>query len=303
MKEILHNPGEIDKLNSSELSDLLFQGYHELSNLNEKALIELRGEGRVIFVGDTHGDFKITSSVVLERFLGHEENTFLVFLGDYIDRTPRDLPWGSINNIAYLLLLKITYPDRVHLLKGNHETNNIIECYPYEFENDIERKFGLQYNLHEKFVQIFSVFPLMVKTKNGVFASHGGILKGAGLDDLRNLDKKGYNAVSSIVWSDPKDYGGYRGNVGDNFNEEELKEFLEKIGASVMIRGHDYNTLGFIIYDRRCLTIFSSRDYADKGNKGVLIAETNLDQDINDARDLSVKELKGSWVDYHPAVL
>lgn len=303
LNEIIQDPKDIDMLNAHELSDLLSKVDYKLRALDEKAVIELSGEGKVIFVGDTHGDLKITSSVVLQRFLGHEENTYLVFLGDYIDRSPEDVPWGSINNIAYLLLLKITYPDRVCLLKGNHETNNIIECHPYEFENDIERKFGPQHDLHDKFVQIFSMLPLMVKTESGIFASHGGILKGTGLDDLRNLDKNDYNAINSIVWGDPKGYGGHRGNVGDNYNEEELKEFLEKIGASVMVRGHDYNTLGFVIYDKRCLTIFSSRRYADKGNKGVLIAEADLDQEINDAMDLNVKELKGSWMDYHPAIL
>jgi predicted phosphodiesterase len=303
LDRLIQNPDDIDMLNANELSDILSQIEFKLRALDEKALIELNGQGRIIFVGDTHGDFKITKAIVKERFLGKENDTYLVFLGDYIDRAPKDERSGSINNIAYLLILKMTYPDHVFLLKGNHETHDIIKFGSYEFERDINRKYGSDYELHEKFVRVFEHLPLMVKTQNGIFAAHGGILKGAEIEALREVYKNSVDAINSIVWSDPMSHASFRGDVGDNFNQEELLEFLENIGANVFIRSHDYLTLGYAIYDKKCLTIFSSRHYEDRGNKGVLIAEADLNQDINDALDLKVKAFKGNWVDYQIGVL
>jgi serine/threonine-protein phosphatase 2A catalytic subunit len=303
LEKFVLNPDDVNDLNARELSDILSQIEYKLKALDEKALIELSGGGKVILVGDTHGDFKITKSVVKNFFLGHVKDTYLVFLGDYIDRTPKDELWGSINNMVYLLVLKMTYPDRVYLLKGNHETHDTIKFGSYEFEKVINRKYGSDCNLHEKFVAVFKHLPLMVITKNGIFAAHGGILKGAGLENLRELDKNSMDGINSIVWSDPVNHASYRGDVGDNFNQKELLEFLENIGANVFVRSHDYLSLGYAIYNKSCLTIFSSRHYQDRGNKGVLIAEVDLNQDINDVFDLKVKEFKENWVDYQICVL
>jgi hypothetical protein len=66
----------------------------------------------------------------------------------------------------------------------------------------------------------------------------------------------------------------------------------------VFIRAHNYDTLGFSIYGDRCLTIFSSRFYKDKGNKGILVARTN--GDVSKVTEIPLWDFStGSWIRYY----
>src|SRR5262249_22407741 len=85
----------------------------------EPSHIRVRSDRPIVFVGDTHGDLTTTREVV-ERFL---PTCRLVFVGDYVDRAPE--PEGSIGNIAYLLRCKLAHPQRVILLRGNHEFRSV----------------------------------------------------------------------------------------------------------------------------------------------------------------------------------
>lgn len=282
--DVINEPNKVANLDEKEIEECLERTISILEK--EQALVELNGD--TAFVGDTHGDFETTKAAV-ERFFNIDH---LVFLGDYIDREP--MKWGSIHNITYLLFLKCRYPKKIFLLKGNHECNYAIPCFPYEFEGEIIQRFGSS-NLHKKYVEVFSLMPLMVLTNN-VFAAHGGILKEADLKQLRKIGKNDLGAIESLVWSDPVISPTFRG-AGDSFNEEDLTKFLDRINARVFIRGHDYNTLGISIYGDRCLTIFSSRRYKEMGNGGILVARTG--REISSASDLILEDFStGKWITY-----
>jgi len=284
INDIVKNPDKIKNLNERVIEKFLEKIIPILNE--EKTLIEL--EGKVAFIGDTHGDFETTKSIIKRFFyLDH-----LVFLGDYIDREP--IKWGSIYNITYLLLLKYRFPKKIVLLKGNHECNYIIPCLPYEFEVEIVKRFGSS-KLHDKYVEVFSFMPLMVQTEN-VFAAHGGILKNTDLDYLNKIEKNDKKAIEELVWSDPAISLTFRG-AGFRFTNEDLTAFLKSINAKVFVRGHDYNTLGFSIYQDKCLTIFSSSRYKKMGNGGILVAKT--DKKVNKASDLIVEDFSsGKWLKY-----
>jgi predicted phosphodiesterase len=284
---VIKNPDKVASLDEKEIEECLERVILILEK--EKALLELKGN--IAFVGDTHGDFETTKAVV-KRFF---DVNHLVFLGDYIDREP--MKWGSIYNITYLLLLKCRYPEKIVLLKGNHECNYAIPCFPYEFEGEIIQRFGSS-DLHEKYAGVFSTMPLMVLTNN-VFAAHGGILKEADLERLRKTGKNDLGAIESLVWSDPVISPTFRG-AGNPFNEEDLTKFLDGINTRVFIRGHDYNTLGITIYGDRCLTIFSSRRYKEMGNGGILVART--EKEMSNASDLILEDFSmGNWIKYEAA--
>jgi len=275
---------------ASELEECL----GEVKEIMEKEPSLVEASGRIMIAGDTHGDLKVTKAIA-ERFF-EEDFDYLVFLGDYIDRAPLDIG-SSIHNINYLLSLKRDMPKEIILLKGNHEANYAIPCHPYVFKEEVENAYP---GMHEKYVEVFENMPLMV-ISNKVFASHGGILKGFGLRELREVDKNDLHAIESLTWSDPEFSQIFRG-IGIPYGRKDLEEFLNGIGASVLIKGHDYSTNGMAIYGGKCLTIFSSRRYKDMGNGGILIAE--IKSEVGGIDDVKVKNLSdGKWRDYATEII
>ena len=118
----------------------------------------------------------------------------------------------------------------------------------------------------------------------------------APVQNFQNDFKNNYEAIESIVWNDPVNSPIYRG-MGYHYTKEDLKGFLDGINARVFIKGHDYNTLGYSIFNDRCLTIFSSSRYKDMGNRGILIAI--IDKIIHYASEIIVKHFsRGKWINY-----
>lgn len=254
--------------------------------MKEPAMMELGG--KILIAGDTHGDVVVTKAIIKKFF--EERHDHVVFLGDYIDRAPSDIG-SSLPNINYLLSLKEKYPNKIFLLKGNHEVNYAIPCFPYEFESEVEHEYP---GMHEKYVNAFRQMPLMARAHN-IFMAHGGIVKGFDIHALKKLDKNDIYALEAITWSDPVISHTFRG-AGYPYDEKELKDFLEGIGAKFFIKGHDYHTLGILIYEK-CVTLFSSRRYAGMGNGGILVAE--IEKNVTNKKDVHVKNYSnGVWKEY-----
>ncbi|MEN2985601.1 MAG: metallophosphoesterase family protein [Thermodesulfovibrionaceae bacterium] len=279
--EALYNPSLVEDLSYEEILDVFKETAKTLQK--EEAFVELNAkEAEAVFVGDTHGDFTVTKKIV-KNFL-EQQNQYLIFLGDYIDREPE--PYGSLYNLLYLCLLKINFPERAYLLKGNHEANYAVECYPYEFEDELINIFGVYgRKLHEEAVSVFKQMPLMLKTQNGIVAAHGGFpLRGQKVDDKSRVD-----LVVEILWADPDISPTFRGFGIPKFSEKDLVSFLQSCQANCFIRGHDYRVGGKVIYSNRCITIFTCRRYASVA--GITVAKVDLSKNINNAKDINLVSL------------
>jgi len=249
----------------------------------EHAFLELHG--KIMAAGDTHGDVVITKEIIKKFF--DDGFDAIIFLGDYIDRAPSDIG-SSIPNINYLLEMKSRYPDKIFLLKGNHEANYAIPCYPNEFEYEVKECCP---QLYSQYVMAFKEMPLMAMLNN-VYAAHGGFPIEKDVDEINKDD---VDAIEEITWSDAAISPVFRG-AGNRFGEKELELFLNKINAKAFIRGHDYNLNGMIVY-KKCLTIFSSRRYEGMGNGGILIAKIN--ENINSMDDIEIENFcNGKWKKY-----
>ena len=74
--------------------------------------------------GDIHGQFYDLKE--LFRVGGECPATNYLFLGDFVDRG-----FYSVETFLLLLALKVRYPDRITLIRGNHESRQITQVYGF----------------------------------------------------------------------------------------------------------------------------------------------------------------------------
>jgi serine/threonine-protein phosphatase 6 catalytic subunit len=78
----------------------------------------------VTVCGDVHGQF----FDLLELFQkgGNFQASRYIMIGDFVDRG-----YHSVETITLLFLYKLKFPDRLILLRGNHESRNITYMYGF----------------------------------------------------------------------------------------------------------------------------------------------------------------------------
>jgi predicted phosphodiesterase len=250
--------------------------FKEVGRIFEKEprLIRLPSQGKVVFVGDTHGDLD-ASQEVIHRYL--EKPYRIVLLGDYVDRGDR-----SEENIHFLLRQKREHPDEIFLLAGNHEGQHVKGFYPANFWNHLSA------NEKETYGHLFSKFPIAATSQNGILAVHGG------LPDLRSLEE-----IDQIEWGDAHwdrtvwgDFVEAEGDVlGDWGGRPQLgRQYFERMmgryGKQVLIRSHQPHAFP-MMFKKRCITIFTSNAYLPIRT----IAIADMEKDIHTAEDLIIESI------------
>jgi hypothetical protein len=261
------------------------------------ALVEIPlVDGATGFVfGDTHGDWRSTEAVAA-RFLAHLRSSYLVGLGDYVDRAPDDCGQGSTANALYLLQLVARFPGRVVLAKGNHELHRILPVLPHDLDEEVDTLWGPDVGRYARIVALLERGPFAVVTASGAYLAHGGFprpRKGAGTK--ASFDQLTEAEIVDIVWGECGASRAHRG-VTFPFTEKELKEFLSTVHATVFVRGHDPDLTGRVVYDDRCLTLHTSRIYERYG--GVLTARVPLGRRVRGASELNIEHLETEGMEY-----
>ena len=261
-------------MSREEIKELLNEA--EKGFAEEANLIQL-DSARVIFVGDTHGDFEATEKII-HRHL--KPGNKLVFLGDYVDRGP-----ASIENINFLLQQKIEHPDSLFLLMGNHEGYAMMDFHPADFWDRLDAE------LRQRYSEVLSRLPLAASTPNGIIALHGALPDVPSLGDINKI-KLGSDEWHQITWGDWQEGEGeflgidpYTGRP--QFGRGWFEEAMSRFGKNVLIRSHQPNAPQ-LMYGRRCLTIFTSSAYRHYVPQRT-IALVDLGKVVNTVDDVGIE--------------
>ncbi len=264
VKEIVRRPSEARKLEPAKLERLLEEARQLLRS--EPALLEVEG-GSVLFVGDTHGDLE---SSIKAFSVGADK---YVFLGDYVDRGPY-----QVENVLFLLAKKILDPERVFLLRGNHESP--LANVHYGFLDDVMLSFGR--DAYDAFVSVFSVMPYAALVNGDVFAVHGGLANGlrkiSQARELPRPDEVPQDPIAfELLWNDPSEEvrgfaPGPRGPGTYLFGRDVFESFARDNGLRLMVRAHEYFPGGvFFYFGGKVISVFSCRYYPAALPKGLLL--------------------------------
>ncbi len=103
--------------------------------------------------------------------------------GDFVDRG-----FHSVETFLLLLALKVRYPDRMTLIRGNHESRQITTVYG--FYDECVRKYGSA-SVWRYCTEVFDYLALTAVVDGKVFCVHGGLSPSIlEIDQIRLIDRK-----------------------------------------------------------------------------------------------------------------
>ncbi|CAO3703364.1 unnamed protein product [Rhizopus stolonifer] len=257
----------------------------EVKELCEKATEILTEESNVQKVdspvticGDIHGQFHDLQE--LFRVGGECPKTSYVFMGDFVD-----CGYYSVETFLLLLALKVRYPDRISLIRGNHESRQITQVYG--FYDECIRKFGSA-NVWRYCCEVFDYLTLSAIIDDKVLCVHGGLSPSINtLDQIRTIDRKQEvphdGAMCDLLWSDPEEIEGWgyspRG-AGYLFGGNVVEAFLHTNGLKFVARAHQLVMEGYKpMFDHKIVTVWSAPNYCYRcGNVAAIL---QLDENLN----------------------
>ena len=235
----------------------------------------------VTICGDVHGQFH--DLLELFRIGGKCPDTNYLFMGDYVDRG-----YHSLETVTLLVCLKVRYPNRIFLTRGNHESRQVTQVYG--FYDECVKKYGNTL-VWKYFTDLFDFLPLAALVENKFFCLHGGLSPDvATLDEIRQLNRKQEiphsGAICDLLWSDPEEKDGWgpspRG-AGFIFGRDISSKFIYVNNLQMICRAHQLVMNGFNwSHEKNVCTLFSAPNYCYRcGNQaGIMEVDENLNTTI-----------------------
>ncbi|KAF1801274.1 serine/threonine-protein phosphatase 4 catalytic subunit [Mucor lusitanicus] len=253
---------QLEQLRRGEI--ITEQEVKELCTKAREILIEesnvQRVDAPVTICGDIHGQFHDLKE--LFRVGGECPDTNYLFMGDFVDRG-----YYSVETFLLLLALKVRYPDKITLIRGNHESRQITQVYG--FYDECTRKFGSA-NVWRYCCEIFDYLSLSAIIDDKVFCVHGGLSPSINtLDQIRTIDRKQEvphdGAMCDLLWSDPEEIDGWgyspRG-AGYLFGADVVEQFLHKNNLDFIARAHQLVMEGYKpMFNNTIVTVWSAPNY------------------------------------------
>ncbi len=221
-----------------------------------------------LIIGDLHGDSETLYNIILRENILYrldKEDFTLIFLGDYIDRGI-----NQIETLAIVYTLKILYPDKVIVLRGNHEPDPSLIPHPHDFPEELVLRYGSAWRaIYFAVLDTFQKLPLIAHVPGEALLLHGGIP--SRVWSSKSFEE-GFSLLTpllddevfeDILWSDPVEANivvqpSFRG-AGKIFGAKLTWRALRLAKVKMVIRGHEAIE-GFKLNHRnRVATVFSSK--------------------------------------------
>lgn len=256
----------------------------EVSSLCSKAKEIMTAEDNMRIIhspvsicGDIHGQFE--DLLELFKVGGEIPDINYIFLGDYVDRG-----FKSVETIFYLIALKVKYPERITLIRGNHESRGITQ--QYGFYEECVRKYG-SLNVWRECTYVFDMMNIAALVDNKFFCVHGGLSpKIKMLDELATIERRQeiphVGPMCDLMWSDPDDVKSWtfsnRG-AGWLFGQEIVEKFNHTNGIDMIVRAHQVVHEGYKpVFNDKLVTVWSAPNYC--GKCGNLASIMELDENL-----------------------
>lgn len=214
----------------------------------------------VVVVGDTHGQFHDLMEIF--KIAGKAPDTNYLFLGDYVDRG-----YYSVETVCMVIALKVRYPSRIVMIRGNHESRQITQVYG--FYEECLRKYGSA-KVWQVLTDLFDFLPLAAVIENQLFCPHAGLSPSMDtLDQINQIHRfeevPHEGPMCDLLWSDPDDRMGWgispRG-AGYTYGQDISEHFNHVNGLKFIIRAHQLVSEGFLWqHDGAVVTVFSAPNY------------------------------------------
>jgi hypothetical protein len=231
-------------------------------------IIEPSGADEVMVVGDLHGNLRAFKKALTLAALDRNPRRHLVLQELIHGRLmyPDEAGDRSHQLVDVVAALKCQYPDRVHVILGNHElselTGRIIgkdgKALNLLFRQGIMTAYGAAAeDVYEAYKGLFAAMPLAVRTANRVFVCHT-------LPDEDDLDRLDLSLLKADTW--PPEALQRRGTIyaltwGRDTDPAVADRFAAMVDADYFICGHQPCEEGFRQASHRQIIIDGTDPY------------------------------------------
>jgi hypothetical protein len=216
------------------------------------AIVTLARATDVLVVGDLHGNLRVFKKILVLAALERHPGRHLVL--QELIHGPLEYADGGGDRSHQLLdvvaALKCQYPERAHLILGNHElselTGRVIgkegEALNAKFRRGIDTAYGTSAGeIYESYTGLFAALPLAVRTENRVYVCHT-------IPDESDLDCLDLSLLAADTY--PEEAMRRRGTIyaltwGRDTSPGTADRFAAMVDADWFITGHQPCDDGF----------------------------------------------------------
>jgi hypothetical protein len=244
---------------------------NQLDSFRDQQTINLPAEGELWVAGDIHDHRSNFRKFIAAADLGNNPHRHVILQelihGDHYDSKGREGSWAMLHQSAEL---KCDFPQQVHFLFANHDLAQIhgegimkaglSVCEA--FTGGVRRDFGERTSsVNVAITEYLLSLPLAARTQNGLFFCHS-----MPTDD--QMDDFDYSIFDRPLTGD--DYARRKGPAykliwGRHITPDAVEKFRAKVGADIIITGHQPQEAGFLVNGEHHLILASDH------NQGVFL--------------------------------